>query len=59
MSEVMAEKVVDSTPKTVLVLGGSFAGMYTLHLFEYLVLITVRYLCCSQLPPQRPPYPSR
>lgn len=28
MSEIMAEKVVDSTPKTVVVLGGSYAGMH-------------------------------
>lgn len=28
MSEVMAEKVVGGMPKTVLVLGGSYAGTY-------------------------------
>jgi len=30
MSEVMAEKTVDATAKTVLVLGGSYAGTYQL-----------------------------
>ncbi|TID19756.1 Serine/threonine-protein kinase bur1 [Venturia nashicola] len=33
MSEVMAEKVVHNTPKTVLVLGGSYAGISAAHNF--------------------------
>jgi hypothetical protein len=30
MSEIIAEKTVDAVPKTILVLGGSYAGSYQL-----------------------------